>query len=185
MTIHHRVFAADPALKTQPCPAEAPLHRPAPRKLRWVGLLGEIGRPPMLAQDSFFVSYARRDARPVRAILNEGRAAGYEFWIDRSDIEPGRKWAGAVVAAIRAAKGVVVFCSPAAYASDHVLREVAVAARFKKPLLPVILAGGRGPDAFLYYLSIHQSVDVGADPAWRVHFLEALEGLAQGRSRLS
>jgi len=87
------------------------------------------------------------------------------------------------VAAIRASKGFVVFCSPSAYESDHVLREIAVAARFKKPILPVVLGGGRGPDAFLYYLSAHQSVDIAADPAWRVRFLEALEGLAQGRSR--
>lgn len=159
--------------------------RGAPRKLRWVGLLGEIAPPARLARDAFFVSYARRDAKAVRAILAEGRAAGHAFWMDRTDIAPGRKWPSAVVSAIRAAKGAIVFCSPAAYASDHVLREVALAAQFKKPILPVIIAGGRGPDEFLYYLSAHQSVDVGADPAWRIHFLEALEGLRQGRSRLS
>lgn len=139
----------------------------------------------MLAKNAFFVSYARRDQKSVRRIINEGRAAGHEFWLDRTDIAPGRKWAGAIVSAIRASRGMIVFCSPAAYGSDHVLREVAVAARYKKAILPVILEGGRGPDEFLYYLSIHQAIDVGADPAWRIHFLEALERLQEGRSRLN
>ena len=177
MTVHPHAVATE--FENEP----APISR-CVRPLRWVGLLGQVG-PPMLAKDAFFVSSARKDQKSVRRIVNEGRAAGHQFWIDRTNITPGRTWAGAIVAAIRASRGLVVFCSPAAYASDQVLREVALAARYKKAMLPLILEGGRGPDAFLYYLGIHQSIDVGADPEWRVRFLDALESLEQGRSRLS
>lgn len=195
MTMHPRVIDAEPTSDPAPSllliggpntgPSTGWRLRSPRRKLRWVGLLGEIDAFQRIVEDTFFVSHARRDARPVRAILDEARAAGHAFWIDRADSEPGGRGPGAAALAIRAAKGVVVFCSPAASGSDRVRRAAALAARFEKPILTVILAGARPPDRLLFPLASHFAVDIGADPDWRIHFLEALESLRQGRSRLS
>lgn len=203
MTMHPCVLGAEPTSQTAPSlapgsgansvPSGGPSSgwrvRSPHRKLRWVGLLGEIAQFQRIAEDTFFVSHAHRDARRVHVILDEARAAGHAFWIDRADTDPGGREPGAPALAIRAALGVVVFWSPAASTSDHVRRAAALAARFEKPILPVILpvilAGARPPDRLLSPLANHLAIDIGADPDWRIHFLEALDGLRQGRSRLS
>ena len=185
MTLRLPTGPAATARETSPSPAEAPPPRPNRRPLRWVGLLGEVCPPPRLARDAFLVAAARRDAHTVRPILKEGRAAGHTFRVDWDGLEPGWSQPEALAAVIQAARGLIVFCSPAAYAADHVRREVEAAARFAKPILPVILAEGRRPKSVLEALASHRALDVRADPCWRRHFLEALDGLWQGRSRMN
>ena len=42
--------------------------------------------------------------------------------------------------------GVMVMCSPNAFESDHIKREVYLADRYKKPMLPVFIADAQPPE---------------------------------------
>lgn len=185
MSLPLQAGPAATARETAPSQPWAPPPRANRRPPRWGGLLREGCPPPRLARDAFFVAAARRDAHAVRPILQEGRAAGHAFRIDWDGREPGWSQPDALTAVIQAARGLIVFCSPAAYDADHVRREVETAARFAKPILAVILAEGRRPQSVWEALASHRAIDVRADPSWRRHFLEALDGLWQGRSRVN
>lgn len=157
--------------------------RPAP--VRWVGLLPAgtraAQRPSRRRGDYFFVAYAREDAEVVGPLLHSAQKGGYRFWVDHISLVPGEHWAGDIVAAIRESRGVIVFCSRESMASNDVYREVAAAARFDRPILPVRLDEAPIPDSFLYYLSVHQLIDA-ADPDWRHRFDCALAALSRRRT---
>jgi hypothetical protein len=160
--------------------------RPAPKArtppARWIGLWNIDPRPraPVTVagrrkwtKHFFFVSYSRADELAVQKLLEPAAAAGHAFWLDRKNLPVGGHWSGDIVAAIRASEAVILFGSANAFASTDVFREVATAGRYNKFILPVFLDETPAPDDFLYYLSIHQAVRVGA-PGWREQFFAAL-----------
>jgi hypothetical protein len=48
---------------------------------------------------------------------------------------------------------VMVMCSPSAFESDHIKREVYLADRYKKPMLPVFIADAKPPEDFEYFFA--------------------------------
>jgi hypothetical protein len=81
------------------------------------------------------------------------KSSGREVWIDKGGIQAGEGWAGEIVRAIKGAKSVVVMCSPQAFESDHIKREVYLADRYKKPMLPVFLEAAKMPEDFEYFFA--------------------------------
>jgi hypothetical protein len=153
---------------------------------RWIGLLGDVAssRPSDRCRQRlrelstfFFVSYAHRDAERAEALIRDAKADGHCFWIDEGDLSPGTRWTADIVAAIRASTAVVMLCSRQAFASDDVYREVAIAGRYGKPILPLLLDDATAPDEFLYYLSIHQAIRIQA-PLASARFRRALHTLS-------
>lgn len=138
---------------------------------------GEAGPSNEAAQKGplVFASYSRQDRARVDGIVREIQRGGVDLWLDREDIGGGTKWPEEIVRAIRSARGVILFCSPHAFESDHVLREISLAAAYGKPLLPIQLEPAPPPDGFLYYLSTRQIIDLSADPSWREKLLAALK----------
>ena len=55
--------------------------------------------------------------------------------------------------AIRGAADVVVMCSKAAFESDHVKREIYLADRYKKRLVPVFIEDATPPEDFEYFFA--------------------------------
>ncbi|MBL8550151.1 MAG: toll/interleukin-1 receptor domain-containing protein [Hyphomonadaceae bacterium] len=100
-----------------------------------------------------FVSYARADAPKVIPVCDALKKDGKELWIDQEGIGAGDSWAGEIVRAIRTVRGVAVMCSKAAFESDHVKREVYLADRYKKRLLPVFIEETPMPDDFEYFFA--------------------------------
>lgn len=100
-----------------------------------------------------FVSYAHADGGAVLPVVDQLTAAGKPIWIDRAGIQAGDGWAGEIVRAIKAARGVVVMCSAKAFESDHVRRELYLADRYKKPMLPVFLEDAKPPEDFEYFFA--------------------------------
>jgi len=103
--------------------------------------------------DPVFVSYARANAKEVLPVIEAAKAQGRSFWIDQKGIGAGQSWAGEIVRAIRAAGGVVVMCSKAAFESDHVKREIYLADRYQKKLTPVFLEQAEPPEDFEYFFA--------------------------------
>jgi hypothetical protein len=117
--------------------------------------------PPEVAAP-IFISYAHADSEMVTPLADAVAEGGRTVWIDKQGIAAGDTWAGEIVRGIKAAAGVVVMCSAAAYQSDHVKREVYLADRYKKRLLPVLLDAAPAPEDFEYFFAGVQFLDTAA-----------------------
>ena len=116
------------------------------------------------AHDPLFVSYAHADNMAVVPVVEAVQAQGRTVWIDKGELHAGTSWAGEIVRAIKAAKGVIVMCSAHAFESDHVKREVYLADRYKKPMLPVFLEAATMPEDFEYFFTGVQWLELHKTP---------------------
>jgi len=120
--------------------------------------------PPPAQSDVVFVSYARVNSKDVLPVIEGAKAQGRSFWIDTQGICAGQSWAGEIVRAIRAAGGVVVMCSKAAFESDHVKREIYLADRYRKKLTPVFIEQAEPPEDFEYFFAGVQQLKLFETP---------------------
>ena len=102
---------------------------------------------------ALFISYAHADDAAVTPVVDAVKANGREVWIDKTGIQTGDGWAGEIVRAIKAARGIMVMCSKHAFESDHVKRELYLADRYKKPMKPVFLEAAQPPEDFEYFFA--------------------------------
>jgi hypothetical protein len=114
--------------------------------------------------DQLFVSYAHADNTAVLPVVEAVQAQGRSVWLDKGGIAPGEGWAGEIVRAIKAARGVIVMCSTHAFESDHVKREVYLADRYKKPMLPVFIEAAAPPEDFEYFFAGVQWLELHKTP---------------------
>jgi hypothetical protein len=134
-----------------------PRNVPRPRARRPRG-----GATP--SADAVFVSYARANDMTVLPLVEAAKRAGRKFWLDQQGISAGDGWAGEIVRAIKAAGGVVVMCSPAAFESDHVKREIYLADRYKKKLVPVFIEKAEPPEDVEYFFAGVQTLNLYETP---------------------
>ena len=109
-----------------------------------------------------FVSYSRRDGEVVYPMVAEVEASGREVWIDKNEIHAGGNWAGMIVRAIRESDTFCLMCSAEAFQSDNVRREIYIADKYKRKLLPVRLDSAEMPEDFEYFLIDRQWLDLTA-----------------------
>jgi hypothetical protein len=108
---------------------------------------------PAHAEPLVFISYARADQPRVDPLARAVKDSGHPIWIDTDEINAGTSWAGEIVRAIKAAGHVLIMCSPRSFESDQVKREVYLADRYKKPLMPVFLEAADPPEDFEYFFA--------------------------------
>lgn len=113
----------------------------------------EAAAPDADEREAVFVSYARANAPIVMPVVEQVKAQGRKLWLDQGGIAAGDGWAGEIVRAIRTSEGVCVMCSGAAFESDHVKREVYLADRYKKRLVPVFIEAAEPPEDFEYFFA--------------------------------
>lgn len=135
-----RAFGRRPPASARPPAAQA---EPAPQQ-----------------SDAVFVSYARANQRIVVPVIEAAEQSGSKFWLDQKGITAGDGWAGEIVRAMRGAAGCVVMCSKAAFESDHVKREVYLADRYRKRLVPVFIENEPPPEDFEYFFAGLQSLNL-------------------------
>jgi hypothetical protein len=123
---------------------------------------GGAASPPQ--SDAVFVSYASANAPLVLPVIDAATQAGRTFWLDRKGIPASESWAGEIVRAIRAAPGVLVMCSKAAFESDHVKREIYLADRYRKKLVPIFIEQADPPEDFEYFFAGVQSLNLFETP---------------------
>jgi hypothetical protein len=109
--------------------------------------------PPPPQTEAVFVSYARANSDKVLPVIEAAKGEGRSFWVDTQVLGGGESWAGEIVRAIRSAKGVLVMCSKAAFESDHVKREIYLADRYHKKLVPVFVEDATPPEDFEYFFA--------------------------------
>ena len=86
---------------------------------------------------TIFISYSRRDSEFVDRLIQQLEKNGFDAWVDREDIRGGAAWGAAISEAIRRCQAVIVVLSSGSTASDNVARELSLADRHKRPIIPV------------------------------------------------
>jgi hypothetical protein len=138
-----------------------------------------------------FLSYARRDQVFVDRLIGELERAGLDVWIDREDIPGGAAWEATITSAVRASTALVVVLSPAAVESEYVPKELSLADKFDRPIIPVLLApwddaaGSERAGRLDFQLAGLQYVDFARQPfeAGLADLLRALRGDASSAPR--
>jgi TIR domain len=120
-----------------------------------------------------FVSYSRRDAKQVAALVDALEARGYDVWVDTEEIRGNEPWRRSVVDAITRSDVVVLVVSPRSMASENVEREVTVAAEHDRRVVPVVFEPASLPAALQYELAGIEFVSFEDRP-----FTDAVEELA-------
>lgn len=136
--------------------AAPPMAAPAP--------MAEAEEAAKPNSSALFVSYAHADSPSVTPVVEAVKHEGREVWMDKEGIQAGNSWAGEIVRAIKGAHGVMVMCSPHAFESDHVKREVYLADRYKKPMLPVFIEPADLPEDFEYFFANVQWLELHKTP---------------------
>lgn len=90
-------------------------------------------------KSQIFLSYSRCDQEVVKALVDELEATGrLTVWIDREDIYAGDKFWPQISEAIEASDALLFIISPDSAESRHCRREVDIAGRNKKRIVPVV-----------------------------------------------
>ncbi|HEU5424558.1 MAG TPA: AAA family ATPase, partial [Nitrolancea sp.] len=126
-----------------------------------------------------FVSYASADRERVLPIVARLEAAGVKTWVDRDGIHGGANYALEIAEAIEHAAALLLFCSPASLASRNVKQELALAWRFERPYLPLLLDLVEIPKDVAYWLEGSQWIELLERPEhdWLADLAQALAPL--------
>ncbi|HEX5158440.1 MAG TPA: toll/interleukin-1 receptor domain-containing protein [Ktedonobacterales bacterium] len=146
-------------------------------------LSGEPGHAPIVpvaAAPLLFISYSRKDASIIDRLELSLRQAGYNVWVDRSNLHAGQVWSAQVGQAIDQCAALIVALSPAALRSAAVRNEYQHALKAGKPVLVAAIRTTRQPppelrqsprsdlreNLLLGVLSLAEALDqAGAHPA--------------------
>lgn len=135
------------------------------------------GKADELAHD-VFISYSRKDlelVRPVCGLLNE---MGVPYWIDVDGTYSGENYKGVIVNAIKAAQVVLFLSSANSNGSKNVAKEVCLADRYGKVIIPVRLDNAPYAPDIDYDLSGIDAIDFGTSPSAA---LEKIRRVVQAR----
>lgn len=126
-----------------------------------------------------FVSYASRDRDLVFPVVERLEQAGVGIWIDREGIPGGANYGQEIAEALKGCAVVLLMCSSRSFASRNVKQEIALAWRFERPYLPLLLEEVAVPDDVAYWLEGAQWVEVldHAEERWLPRITAALAPL--------
>lgn len=105
-----------------------------------------------------FVSYSSEDRSIVLPVIDSLCARGIRIWIDRYQIPGGAEYTQEIPHAIGQVKGVLLFASPNAFTSRNVRRELDIAWKKEKRVIPVFLTQIGVPESFEWYLESVQHI---------------------------
>lgn len=96
---------------------------------------GQASVAAVAAAPLLFISYSRKDASIIDRLELSLQQAGYNVWVDRSNLHAGQAWSAQVGQAIDQCAALVVALSPAALRSAAVRNEYQHALKAGKPVL--------------------------------------------------
>jgi TolB-like protein len=106
-----------------------------------------------------FISYASQDSAVANSIVENLEKQEFKCWIAPRDVQPGARYADAIVGAINDAKAVVLVLSGGAAASSHVGREIERAASKHKQIVAFRIDAAALNPGLEYFLSESQWID--------------------------
>ncbi|MHB8647543.1 MAG: toll/interleukin-1 receptor domain-containing protein, partial [Thermomicrobiales bacterium] len=141
--------------------------------------MGVPAPPPDLTAPYVFVSYASADRDRVMPVVAALRRAGVPVWLDQHAIAGGENYALEIADAIAGCAALVLLCSAASLASRNVKQEIALAWKYERPYLPLLLEPVAIPRDIEYWLEAAQWIEVLDTPEahWLPQIVTALAPL--------
>ncbi|MBR5082841.1 MAG: TIR domain-containing protein [Bacteroidales bacterium] len=90
-------------------------------------------------RNDIFISYSRYDSTLVNEFVALLENEGFSVWIDRDGIESGDEFKRVILRAIKESSVVVFFSSEHSNQSDWTAKEIGVAVKYRKHIVPIIL----------------------------------------------
>jgi hypothetical protein len=91
-----------------------------------------------------FLSYARRDQEFADRLVAALEGHGVNVWVDRQDIPGGAAWEAAIGEALSVSSAVLVVLSPASVTSEYVPKELSLAEKYDRPIVPILYESWEG-----------------------------------------
>jgi hypothetical protein len=91
-----------------------------------------------------FLSYARRDQEFADRLVTALEGRGVNVWVDRQDIPGGAAWEAAIGEAVSVSSAVLVVLSPASVTSEYVPKELSLAEKYDRPIVPILYESWEG-----------------------------------------
>jgi TIR domain-containing protein len=111
-----------------------------------------------------FVSYSQPDRETALALVTYIEAQGIGCWVAPRDVAPATDWAAEIIAAIAAARVMVLVFSASANSSPQVRREVERAVHRDVAVLPVRIEDVLPSQSLEYFLSSQHWLDAFPPP---------------------
>jgi len=124
-----------------------------------------------------FISHSHGDANAAKAICAALEEARIRCWMAPRDVVPGRDWADSIAHAVEAARVMVLVFSAQSSSSQHVHREITLAADAHIPILPFRIDDAPLEGMMKYYLADTHWLDA-MDPPTREHVALAVSTVA-------
>ena len=94
---------------------------------------------PYEGEDPYiFISYSHKDSDLVFPLINQLNSKGYRIWLDKG-LNGGDEFHAQICRHIKNASAVIVFLSPYSNKSRYIAKEIDVAFKNSKPIVPVFL----------------------------------------------
>ena len=106
-----------------------------------------------------FISHSSADAETARALVTDFENRGITCWMAPRDIPMGSSYQSEIVRAIEECRAVLLLFSKATNESEHVLREVELAAQGTKPIYPLRIDATEPAGGLRYMLANKQWVE--------------------------
>lgn len=107
-----------------------------------------------------FVSHSSADKKLVDKVVHQIEKRGIRCWISSRDIRPGRDYQQEIVSNLEGSAVVLLIFSQHANKSSEILKELSLASKFKKPMIPARTEDIVPSGAFQYQLSNAQIIDL-------------------------
>jgi TIR domain len=118
-------------------------------------------------QHSIFLSYSRRDEPIADAVIKAAALRNLSIWYDRL-IPAGRDWRDSIVDAIEKCDALVILFSKESNNSRQLIKELAIADRFGKPVIPVLIEPTEPRGAYLYEMASRNWINLHPNPLARL-----------------
>jgi hypothetical protein len=130
-----------------------------------------------------FVSYRRTDRELVAQVVQRLEGRGVGVWYD-AQIDGGADWRETIVEALAESDMLVIFFSEECNTSRQLKKELAVADKLDKPVVPILIENTQPRGAYLYELADRNWIQAWPDPMRKidelVDHLAVLAGKTEG-----
>ena len=127
-----------------------------------------------------FISHSSADAATARALVADLERGGITCWLASRDVPMGSAYQEQIVAAIERCRAMLLVFSNAANRSEHILREIELAAQAAKPIYPVRIDAAEPAGGLKYMLANKQWVERKALGDRLIQTIEQLLGREGG-----
>jgi hypothetical protein len=120
-----------------------------------------------------FLSYSRTDQHIADRFFEIASAHGLKIWYDRF-IAGGHDWREKIVEALGQSRALVIFFSEASNGSKQLVKELAIADRTDKLVVPVLIQATEPKGAYLYEMAARNWINLYPEPLSRLEALTQL-----------